>query len=130
MPISTNLARKNGGVVDTQGFYGYQPVFLKIAGTNVGTADSGGGTTAITEGNLSKTIKAVQTVGSIVYIGNAATSQIVIAIDGATANPYNTANSDTSLTAAVKKAVDAITFGGSSTVTVTDISGLESGDLS
>lgn len=129
MPIAVNLARKNGGVIDTTGFYGYQPVFLKIAGTNVGTADTGGGTSAITEGNLSKTIKAVQTVGSIVYIGNAATSQVVIAVDGPTANPYLTANSNTSLTAAVKGAIDAIVFAGVSTVTVTDISGLESGDL-
>lgn len=129
MPISTNLARKNGGVIDTTGFYGYQPVFLKLAGTNVATADSGGGTTAITEGNLSKTIKAVQTVGSIVYIGNAADDQIVIAVDGPTANPYATANSNTSLTAAVKKAVDAIVFAGVSTVTVTDITGLEAGNL-
>ena len=129
MPIANNLARKNGGVIEPSGFYGYQPVFLKLAGTNVGTADSGGGTTAITEGNLSKTIKAVQTVGSIVYIGNAADNQVVIAVDGPTANPYRSANSDTSLTAAVKKAVDAIVFASVSTVTVTDISGLESGDL-
>lgn len=129
MPIANNLARKNGSVIEPQGFYGYQPIFLKITGTNVATADSGGGTTAITEGNLSKTIKAVQTVGSIVYIGNASANFIVIAIDGPTANPYATANNNTDLAAAVKKAVDTITFGGSNTVTVTDVSGLNSGDL-
>lgn len=129
MPIANNLAKKNGTVIEPAGFYGYQPVFLKIAGTNVGRADTGGGTSAITEREFSKAIKAIQTVGSIVYLGNIATNQFVVAIDGPTANPYASANSDTSLTAAVKKAVDDIAFGGSSTVTVTDISGLEAGNL-
>jgi hypothetical protein len=129
MPIATNLARKNGSVVEPQGFYGYQPIFLKITGTDVVTADTGGGTTAIVEGNLSKTIKAVQTVGSIVYLGNAGSDYIVIAIDGATANPYATANTNTSVTAAVKKAIDTIVFGGSSTVTVVDVSNLDTGSL-
>ena len=129
MPIATNLARKNGGPIEPAGFYGYQPIFLKLAGTNVATLDTGGGTTAVTEGNLSKTIKAVQSLASIVYIGNQANNQIVIAVDGPTANTYATANSNTSITAAVKKAVDDIVFAGASTVTVTDISGLESGNL-
>ena len=123
------IDRINGGVVDTAGFYGYQPVFLKIAGTNVGRADTGGGTTAITERELSKSIRAIQTKATIVYLGNVATNQYVVAVDGPTASTYNTANSDTSLTAAIKKSIDDIAFAGASTVTVTDISTLQSGDL-
>lgn len=123
------ISRVNGGVIDTQGFYGYQPVFLKIAGTNVGRADLGGAGSAITERELTKSIRAILTKASIVYLGNVATNQYVVAVDGPTASTYNTANTDSSLTAAIKKAIDDLAFNGANTVTVTDISGLESGDL-
>ena len=122
------IARKNGTVVNPAGFYGLQPVILKVAGTNVGTADSGGGTTAITEGNYSKAVRAIGNLASIVYLGTRANNQFVVILDKATANPYVSANSDTDLAAAVDAAVEAAT-GLSGAVTVTDISGLVAGNL-
>jgi hypothetical protein len=128
------ISRINGRTTDTTGFYGYQPIFLKIAGTNVGTADSGGGnpsgtSTALTLGNYTKSIRAVQKIATIVYMGLKGDNQYVIAVDGPTAQTYNTANTDTSLTAAIKKVIDTDVFAGVGTVTVTDISTLESGAI-
>jgi len=124
--MAYGIARKNGSVVNPAGFYGLQPVILKVAGTNVGTADSGGGTSAIVEGNLTKAVRAIQRLASIVYVGKTAANQFVVILDKASANPYVSANTDTSLTAAVKAVVDAAT---SVTTTVTDISDLEAGNL-
>jgi len=108
------------------GFYGYQPVILKIAGTNVGTADTLSGGKITAEGNFGKALRAIQQRASIVFVGTRANNQFVVMVDGASANPYNTANTDTSLTVAIDTLVTAAT--GVST-TVTDISGLEAGDL-
>ena len=121
------IARKNGSVLNPVGFYGLQPVILKLVGTNVGTADSGGGTTAITEGNYTKAIRAIQQLASVVYLGTRANGQFVVMLDKASANPYDTANSDTDLAAAVVKVVEAAT--GVNDVVVTDISGLVAGNL-
>jgi hypothetical protein len=106
---------------------GYQMTFLKIAGTNVGTADTGGGTTAIVEGNFTKAIRAIQQIGSIVYIGTRADNQFVVAVDAATINPYVSANTDTDVAAAVDAVVTAAT--GVAAVTVTNVSGLAAGSL-
>lgn len=125
--MAYGIDRKNGSVLNPRGFFGLQPVFLKVADTNVGTADSGGGTTAITEGNYTKAIRAIGGIASIVYLGTRANNQFVVVLDKASANPYDTANSDTDLGAAVVKVVEAAT--GLSSVVVTDISGLVSGNL-
>lgn len=126
--MAYGIDRKNGSVVNPAGFYGLQPVILKVAGTNVGTADSGGGTTAITEGNYTKAVRAIGRIASIVYLGTRADNQFVVMLDKATANPYVSLNSDTNLAAAVDAVVEAAT-GLSGAVTVTDISGLVSGNL-
>jgi len=115
------------GTAAAGGFYGYQPTILKIAGTGVGTADSVDGTTGvITEGNFTKSIRAIQRIASIVYIGTRANNQFVVIIDGATANPYVSANTDTDVAAAVDTVVTAAT---SVSTTVTDITGLAAGTI-
>jgi hypothetical protein len=124
--MAYGIGRKNG-TVSSQGFYGLQPTILKIAGTGVGTADSVDGTTGvITEGNFTKSIRAIQRIASIVYIGTRANNQFVVIIDGATANPYVSANTDTDVAAAVDTVVTAAT---SVSTTVTDITGLAAGTL-
>jgi hypothetical protein len=111
------------------GFYGYQPVILKIAGTGVGTADTVDGNGNITaEGNFGKSLRAIQERASIVFVGTRADNQFVVMIDGPTANAYNGANDDTSITAAIDAVVTA-GLGGGISVTVTDISGLVAGNL-
>ena len=124
------IARKNGTVVNPATLHGGYPMtFLKLVAGNVGTADTGGGTTAIVEGNFTKAIRAIQTVATIVYIGTRADGQFVVAVDGSTAQPtgpaYDTDASPT-VTERVKAVVDAAT---SLNVTVTDISGLAAGVL-
>jgi hypothetical protein len=66
---------------------GYQTQFYLVTGTNIGTTDTGGGTTAIVEGNFSKAIRAIQTIATTVFIGPAVANGFVIGVDGATAQP-------------------------------------------
>lgn len=67
--MSAGIARVHGQAA-AGAFYGYSPVVVKILNTGTFTADSVDGTTgAITEGGYSKAVKAVQTVGSIVWLG-------------------------------------------------------------
>ena len=67
-------------------FYGYQPLVLKIAATNVGTADSGGNGSAIVEGNYTKTVRAVQQLGSMVVMGAQTNNTFACIVDAATFN--------------------------------------------
>lgn len=102
------ISRVNGNAA-AGAFYGYTPAFYTIAGTNVGTASTGGGTTAITEGNFEKAIRAIQSRASIVFIGPRADGGFVVAIDQPTANPYATANTDTDMAAALVLVIEAAT---------------------
>jgi len=81
------ISRIHGGVTAEFLLSGYQQTFLKITGTNIGTADTGGGTTAITEGNFSKAIRTIQTIATISWIGPRHNDGFVILVDGATAQP-------------------------------------------
>lgn len=67
-------------------FYGYQPLVVKVAATNKFTASTGGGTSAIVEGGYAKAVKAVQTVGSVVWLGARSASAFTVVVDGATVN--------------------------------------------
>jgi len=120
------ISRKNGTVVNPAGFYGYTPLVLKVAGTNVGTADSVAGDGSITLGNFSKAIRAIELAASLIYVGARANNQFVVIIDGPSASPYVSANTDTDVAAAIAARVGAAT--GVST-TVTDVSTLAAGSL-
>ncbi len=74
------------GVPTTGAFYGLSPLVLKITNTATFTANSGGGTTAITEGGYAKAIKSVQTVGSIVWLGTQTDNSFACIVDGPTLN--------------------------------------------
>lgn len=62
-------------------FYGYPPLVLKILNTGTFTADTGGGTTAIVEGGYSKAVKAIGTVGSIVWLGTQTDNTLTAIVD-------------------------------------------------
>jgi hypothetical protein len=110
------ISRVNGNAA-AGAFYGYTPAFYLIEGTNVGTASTGGGTSAITEGNFEKAIRAIRTRASIVFVGPRADGGFVVAIDQPSANPYSTANTDTDMAAALVLVVEAAT--GATDVTAT-----------
>lgn len=86
---------------------GYQQVFLLITGTNIGTTDTGGGTTAIVEGNYTKALRALQTIATTVFIGPAGANGFCVAVDGATAQPTGPAY-DTDATPTVAERVKAV----------------------
>jgi hypothetical protein len=101
------ISRVNGGVRAETLHGGYQTTFLLITGTNVGTADTGGSGSAITEGNWSKAIRAVQTVATTVFVGPRADGGFVVGLDGATAQPTGPAY-DTDATPTVAERVKAV----------------------
>jgi hypothetical protein len=126
------IDRVHGSVVNPATLHGgYPMLFLKVTAANVGTADTGGGTTAIVEGNYTKAIRAIQTIATVVYLGQRADGQFVVVVDGSTAQPTGPAfDTDSTPTVAerIKVVVDAA-IGGGMNATVTDISALTAGQL-
>jgi hypothetical protein len=126
------IDRVHGSVVNPATLTGGYPMtFLKITDTGSGfTADSGGGTSAITEGGYTKAIRVIQTIATVVYLGTRASGQFVVAVDGSTAQPTGPAyDTDATPTVAerVKAVLDATSLYG--TVAVTDVSALTTGLL-
>jgi hypothetical protein len=115
--MAIGVSRVHGGPV-AGGQQGYQTTFLLVAGTNVGTADSGGAPAAIVEGNWSKAVRAIAGIGAIVFVGPRADGGFVVGIDEATANAYVSANTDTDVAAAVQAAVRTATGVSGATATV------------
>lgn len=101
------ISRVNGGVVSETLHGGYQTKFYLVTGTNIGTADTGGNGTAITEGNFSKAIRAIQTVATTVFIGPRSDNGFVVGIDGGTAQPTGPAY-DTDATPTIEERLDAV----------------------
>ena len=123
------ISRVNGGVVAETLHGGYQMTFLKITGASIGTADTGGSGSAITEGNWSKSLRIIQTVASIIYIGPRADSGFIIAVDGATAQPTGPAY-DTDATPTVAERVKAILDAGTSITTTVVVPGMLAANVS
>ena len=106
------ISRVNGSVIAPAGFYGYSPSVVKVYASNVGTADSGGSGTAITEGNFTKAIRAIQTIANIVFIGTRGDDGFLVIVDAPTAQPTGPAyDTDASPTFAerLKAVLDAAT---------------------
>jgi hypothetical protein len=131
MAISTGITRVYGDAVTPNPVTlhgGYPLQFLKIVDSNSGfTADTTSNGKITAEGGFTIAIRAIQNIATIVYIGTRANGQFVVGIDASTINTYVSANTDTSVTAAVDAAIVATSFG--DTITVTDISGLIAGNL-
>ena len=80
------IAKIHGQAV-AQAFYGLQPLVIKVtdSGNNF-TATTGGGTSALVEGGYDKMVRAVETLGSIVWLGAQANGSFTAVVDGATFN--------------------------------------------
>jgi hypothetical protein len=121
------ISRVHGGVTSESLHGGYQTTYLLIkdTGNSPFTADTqatnaDGSLAAIVEGGFSKSIRAIQTVATTVFIGPQSDNGFLVGLDGATAQPTGPAyNSDTTPTVAerIKDVVEAI--GGTVTATVT-----------
>lgn len=76
------------GQVAAGAFYGYTPLVIKIADSGSRfTADSVNGTTgAITEGGYALAVKAIQSLGSIVWLGAQLDASITVIVDQPTFN--------------------------------------------
>ena len=123
------ISRVHGGVVAEFMLSGYQQTFLKVTGTNIGTADTGGAGTAITEGNFTKSIRAIQTVATISWIGPRADDGFLVMVDGATAQPTGPAY-DTDSTPTVAERVKAILDAATSVTTTVVVPGMLAANVS
>lgn len=101
------INRVHGGVVEGFLLSGYSQTFLKITGTNVGTADTGGAGSAITEGNFQKAIRAIQTIATTSFIGPRANDGFIVLVDAPTAQPTGPAF-DTDATPTVAERIKAV----------------------
>ena len=113
-------------------FYGLQPLVIKVADSDSGfTANSGGGTSAITEGGYEKAVRAFQTCGSIVWLGEQANAAFTAVVDSATFNTGAGA-STTGAYGALKDALGAagFTIGHLTITTGTAFTGAGAFDLS
>jgi len=118
---------KVNGLTTAGSFYGYDPIVLKVTGTNVGTADTAStdGVAAFTQGNFAKAISALQTQMSVVHVGAQADDIFVVMVDAATANAYVSGNADADVAAAAKALIDTATGVTSTVAAIT----LTAGDL-
>jgi hypothetical protein len=106
--IMPGINRIHGGVTAEFLMSAYQQTFLKITGTNIGTADTVNGTTgAITDGNFSKSIRAIQTIATTSWIGPRHNDGFLVLVDGATAQGTGPAY-DTDATPTVAERVKAV----------------------
>lgn len=106
--LTNTQVGRNYGKVAAGAFYGYQPLFLLIAGTNVGTADSeSNGVTTL--GTFSKAVVALEAQASVVFVGPRSNDGFVVAVDSATAGAYVSANTDTDVAAKIQAIVRAAT---------------------
>ena len=79
------------GFVAAGGFYGYQPLVIKVADSGSGftvdapSSEATAGAT-IVPGGYSKAVKAIETLGSIVVMGAQTNASIAFIVDAATFN--------------------------------------------
>ena len=85
--MATRALKVHGQVAAGSFFSGYQPLVIQINETGKFTADSVSGTTgAITEGNYSKAVKAVQALGSVLWLSSQTANDICFMVDEPTFN--------------------------------------------
>lgn len=75
------------GKASAGAFYGYSPLVIKVADSGSGfTATTGGGTSAIVEGGYDKAVRAMETLGSIVWLAGQTNASFVAIVDGPSFN--------------------------------------------
>lgn len=112
---------KVNGKAAAGAFQGYQPLVIKVADSQSGfTATTGGTSQAdpLVEGGFDKGIRAVETLGSIVWAGAQTNASICVVVDAAT---FNAGAGQTSSGAygALKDAVASATGMGVGNLTIT-----------
>ncbi len=123
------INRVHGGVEEGFLLSGYSQTFLKITGTNVGTADTGGAGSAITEGNFSKAIRAIQTIATTSWIGPRADGGFLVLVDAPTAQPTGPAY-DTDATPSVAERVKAVLDAATGVTTTVVVPGMLAANVS
>lgn len=114
------------GSPDAGAWYGLAPTVVLISRANVFTADTGGGTTAITEGGRTQAVRALLTVASIVWLGkqHSGNDYVCAIVDG---NTFNTGAGGTTAGTygALKDALVANVGGAAGNYTITVATALE-----
>lgn len=80
------LQSRFNGAAAAGAFYGYTPLVIKLACTAGFTANSGGAGSAIVEGGYEKVVRAVQQLGSVVWLSAQNDDALTVIVDGPTFN--------------------------------------------
>ena len=124
------INRIHGGVEEGFLLSVYSQTFLKITGTNVGTADSQATpTTNITEGNFSKAIRAIQTIATTSWIGPRGNDGFVVLVDAPTAQPTGPAY-DTDASPSVAERIAVVVGAATGVSTTVVVPGMLVGNVS
>jgi len=80
------LVNRFNGAAAAGAFYGYTPLVIKLACTGGFTANTGGAGAAIVDGGFERVVRAVQQLGSIVWLGAQNDDSLTVIVDGPTFN--------------------------------------------
>ena len=114
--MATRALKVHGRVVAGSFFSGYQPLVIQIAESGAFTVDTIGADGGITEGGYSKAVKAVQALGSVLWLSSQTNNNICFMVDEPTFNMGRGATTTGAFGALHDALVDAC---GSGTYTVT-----------
>jgi hypothetical protein len=80
------ITSRFNGAAAAGAFYGYSPLVIKLACTAGFTANSTAADGAITDGGFEKVVRAVQQLGSIVWLSAQNDDSLTVIVDGPTFN--------------------------------------------
>jgi hypothetical protein len=80
------LVNRFNGAAAAGAFYGYTPLVIKLACTGGFTANTGGAGAAIVDGGFERVVRAVQQLGSIVWLSAQNDDSLTVIVDGPTFN--------------------------------------------
>jgi hypothetical protein len=80
------LVSRFNGAAAAGAFYGYQPLVIRLACTGGFTVNTGGAGAAIVDGGFERVVRAVQQLGSIVWLGAQNDDSLTVIVDGPTFN--------------------------------------------
>ena len=96
----SGITRVNGSA-QAGAFYGYQPRWFEVADTGYDT------TPGIVNSNFEKAVRAIESIATIVILGNPGTGGFMVAVDGNTFDGYTSGGTPVAAAAALEAVIEA-----------------------
>ena len=98
--MATGITRLNGSA-QAGAFYGYQPRWFEVADTGYDT------TPGAVDSNFEKAVRAIESIATIVILGNPGTGGFMVAVDGNTFDGYTSGGTPVVAAAALEAVIEA-----------------------